>query len=88
MLSDLMFYQPFLSRETKKLIDMVRFYLNYSSVSSSVPNAVPNTNVFLSWNLFGMNVCDIIPHCSLNFCHFGGDGFILSECDGEFTNLD
>jgi hypothetical protein len=57
-----MFYHPFLSKETKKLIDMVRFYLICSSFSSSVPNAVPSTKVFLSWNLqIMMNVYLTVP---------------------------
>lgn len=48
MCRDLILIHPLFKRETKKEIDMLRFYLNYSSVMSSLPKEVPKVIDFLS----------------------------------------
>lgn len=45
------FCQPFLSKETRKLMDMVIFCLICSSDWSTLPTAVPKQEAFLDWNL-------------------------------------
>lgn len=45
------FCHPFFMRETRKLIDIVRFCLICSSVCSTLPIAVPRQEAFLDWNL-------------------------------------
>lgn len=45
------FCHPFFMRETRKLIDMVRFCLRLSSPVSTVPIAVPRHEAFFDWNL-------------------------------------
>lgn len=45
------FCHPFFIRETKKLIDIVKFCLICSSDCSTFPIAVPKQDAFLDWNL-------------------------------------
>lgn len=45
------FCHPFFMRDTKKLMDMVRFCLISSSVWLTFPTAVPKHEAFLDWNL-------------------------------------
>lgn len=45
------FCHPFFIRETRKLIDIVRFCLISSSDCSTFPIAVPRQAAFLGWNL-------------------------------------
>ena len=47
----LIFYHPFLVKETRKLMDFVTFYKIYSSVMPTFPTATPKSMTFLSWNL-------------------------------------
>lgn len=45
------FCHPFFIKETKKLIDIVRFCLKLSSPVSIVPIEVPRHDAFFDWNL-------------------------------------
>jgi len=45
------FCHPFFIRETRKLIDIIRFCLKLSSPVSTLPIAVPRHEAFLDWNL-------------------------------------
>lgn len=42
---------PFFNKETKKLMDMFKFYLIYSSVISTVPIPLPKVKTFFNCHL-------------------------------------
>lgn len=46
-----MLFHPFFNKETKKLIDIFKFCLIWSSVILTFPIAVPRHNTFFNWNL-------------------------------------
>lgn len=46
-----MLTQPFLRREARKEMQVLRFCLSWSSVISSLPKAVPSVRDFFNWNL-------------------------------------
>lgn len=46
-----MLCHPFFNKETKKLMDMVKFYLIYSSVILSVPIPFPKVKTFFNYHL-------------------------------------